>query len=99
MWRAAIAFILVSALATVPWEASGGGNGKDFKVGIIGLDTSHVTAFTKVLNNAKNVDALAGFKVVAAFPGGSPDLAASRDRIEGFTKQLKETHGVEIVAS
>src|SRR5690606_7504575 len=39
-----------------------------------------------------------GAKVVTAFPAGSPDFPASRDRIEGFTKQVREM-GVEIVGS
>jgi hypothetical protein len=69
------------------------------RVGIIGLDTSHVTAFTKILHNPKNEGDLAGFRVVAAFPGGSQDIPASRDRLAGFTKTLRETYGVEIVDS
>jgi predicted dehydrogenase len=69
------------------------------KVGIIGLDTSHVVAFTKVLNNPEAKGDLAGFKVVAAFPGGSPDIESSRTRIEGYTTQLREKMGVEMVDS
>jgi predicted dehydrogenase len=69
------------------------------KIGIIGLDTSHVTAFTKVFNNPKNEGDLAGFRVVAGYPGGSPDVSSSRDRVAGFTKQLRENYGVEIVDS
>src|SRR4051794_31445586 len=72
---------------------------KPLKVGIIGLDTSHVTAFTGILNNAKPKPEFAGVRVVAAFPGGSPDVESSRTRVEGFTKTLKEKHGVEIVDS
>ena len=48
---------------------------KTIRVGIIGLDTSHVVAFTKVLNGAKAQGDLAGVRVVAAYPGGSPDVA------------------------
>jgi predicted dehydrogenase len=69
------------------------------KVGIIGLDTSHVTAFTDLFNKKGNTGALANIRVVAAYPGGSPDLPISADRIEGFTKTLREKHGVEIVGS
>ncbi len=69
------------------------------KVGIIGLDTSHVVAFTKLLNNPKAEGDLAGVRVVAAFPGGSNDIPASRDRVAGFTKELKEKYDVEIVDS
>lgn len=69
------------------------------KAGIIGLDTSHVEAFTKILNNPKNEGPLADVRIVAAFPGGSPDIPSSADRLEGFTKKLRENHGVEIVDS
>jgi hypothetical protein len=51
---------------------------KVIRLGIIGLDTSHVTAFTSYLNNPKNNT---GCKVAAAFPGGSPDFKASADRL------------------
>ncbi|MEZ6092001.1 MAG: gfo/Idh/MocA family oxidoreductase [Pirellulaceae bacterium] len=68
------------------------------KVGIIGLDTSHVIAFTKTMNDPKAEGDLAKMNVTAAFPGGSPDIASSRDRVEGFTNQLRDM-GVEIVDS
>jgi predicted dehydrogenase len=38
-------------------------------------------------------------RVVAAFPAGSPDLPISADRLAGFTKALREKHGVEMVGS
>jgi hypothetical protein len=72
---------------------------KPLKAGIIGLDTSHVVAFTKLLNDPNAKGDLAGVRVVAGFPGGSQDVPASRDRVAGFTKQLKEQYGVEIVDS
>lgn len=71
----------------------------EIRVGIIGLDTSHVAAFTGVLNDPKAEGELQGVKIVAAYPGGSPDIASSRDRVEGFTKELSEKYGVEIVDS
>jgi hypothetical protein len=71
---------------------------KPIKVGIIGLDTSHVIAFTQAMNDKNAEGPLAVVEVVAAFPGGSPDVPASRDRVEGYTKQLREM-GVEIVGS
>jgi len=37
------------------------------KVGIIGLDTSHVIAFTKALNDPSDKDHVAGLRVVAAY--------------------------------
>lgn len=75
---------------------------KPLRVGVVGLDTSHAVAFTKLLNAPDTTggaaDALAGVKVVAAYPGGSKDIASSRDRIEGFTKQIRAL-GVEITDS
>ncbi len=72
---------------------------KPLRVGIIGLDTSHVTAFTGILNNPKVRPELAGARVVAAYPGGSADVEASRTRIKGYTDTLKDKYGVEIVDS
>ena len=68
------------------------------RVGIIGLDTSHSIAFTKILNDSKSGDSFGRYKVVAAFPQGSLDIKSSVDRIEGYTSQIKAM-GVEIVDS
>jgi len=71
---------------------------KPIRAGIIGLDTSHVPAFTKLFNDPKAAGDIAGIRVVAAFPGGSPDLPSSRDRVQGYTEELRKM-GVEIVDS
>jgi len=76
-----------------------GGEDEPIKVGIVGLDTSHVVAFTQLLNDAKSPSYIPGAKVVAAFKGGSPDVESSASRVEGFTKTLQEKWGVEIVDS
>src|SRR5687767_1590243 len=65
------------------------------RAGMIGLDTSHVPAFAKLFNNPKATGELAGIKVVAGYPGGT-DMPASRDRVKGFTEQLRGM-GIEIV--
>lgn len=72
---------------------------RPLRAGIIGLDTSHVTAFTQLLNDPHPRAELAGIRIVAGYPGGSPDIPSSRDRVEGYTKELREKYGVEIVAS
>ncbi|MCP4192934.1 MAG: Gfo/Idh/MocA family oxidoreductase [Planctomycetaceae bacterium] len=64
---------------------------------MIGLDTSHVIAFTKAFNDPEATGDLAEMRVVAGFPGGT-DIPPSRDRVAGFTQQLKEM-GIEIVDS
>ncbi len=67
------------------------------RIGLIGLDTSHAPAFARLLNEPTNADVLSGAHIVAAFPGGSPDVEASHTRIERFTQQVSEEFGVEIV--
>jgi predicted dehydrogenase len=71
---------------------------KPIRIGIIGLDTSHVVAFTKEFNDPKAGGELAGFRIVAGFPGGSPDIESSRSRVQDYANQLKAL-GVEIVPS
>jgi len=68
------------------------------KIGIIGLDTSHVTAFTKELNDPKAPPELAGCRVVAAYPKGSPDIESSISRVPKYVEDEKKM-GVEIVDS
>ena len=48
--------------------------GTPLRVGIISLDTSHVTAFTQILNAPQPRAELAGIRVVAGYPGGSADI-------------------------
>ena len=67
------------------------------KVGIIGLDTSHVIAFTKALNDPTDKDYIPGFRVVAAFKGGSPDMESSWSRVDKYTTELRDKWNVEIV--
>ncbi len=69
------------------------------RAGIIGLDTSHVVAFTQLLNASNPKPELAGVRVVAAYAGGSPDIPSSRDRVAGFTRDLRDKFGVKIVDS
>lgn len=68
----------------------------DLRVGIIGLDTSHVVAFTKALNDPKNKDHVPGARITAAFKGGSPDVKNSATRVDGFTEQLTKEFGVKL---
>lgn len=69
----------------------------EIRVGIIGTDTSHATAFTKVLNDPASPDHIPGARVVAAFKGGSPDIESSIGRVDGYAKELADKWKVEIV--
>ena len=69
------------------------------RVGMIGLDTSHVIAVTNALNNPNAGKDWDGYRVVAAYPTkGSADMKESIGRLAGFTEQVKNK-GVEMVNS
>ncbi len=89
---AAALLIAVSAVANQP-------SPRVWKLGIIGLDTSHSTAFTELLNSGDADDPyVRAFEVVAAYPYGSRTIESSYNRIPGYTEEVKK-HGVEIVGS
>jgi hypothetical protein len=69
----------------------------DLRLGIIGTDTSHVVEFTKLLNDGSVPGHVSGAMVVAAFKGGSQDIPLSRDRIDGFSNELKEKWHIQLV--
>jgi predicted dehydrogenase len=81
----ACASVLGSAAAAEP-----------FRIGMIGLDTSHVTAFTRLINDPQKDY---GCRVVVGYPGGSPDIEASAGRVQKYTNQLRDEYGLEIVDS
>ena len=78
-------FVLTSLLAA----------GADLRLGIIGTDTSHVIAFTRILNDASLPDHVDGARVVAAFKGGSKDVKESATRVDKFAEELKTKWKVE----
>ncbi len=92
MNRNVLLIVLLVVIAIVPFEAQAAE--KVFRLGMIGLDTSHVIAFTKVINRSQVEH---GCKVVVGYSGGSPDIPSSANRVEGFTKQLRDDYGLEIV--
>ena len=62
------------------------------KVGIIGCDTSHTLAFTKIMNVDKP-DFAEGFRVVAAHKWGSRDIVSSTNR---YPKYIVEMRGMGV---
>ncbi len=69
---------------------------KSNRVGIIGLDTSHVDAFVDLFNNADPDSDVAGCPIVAAYPYGSDDIPSSVERVPGYVAQL-QSQGIAIV--
>jgi len=90
MIRAAL-LLTASAFLTFA-EASA----QNIRAGIIGLDTSHVLAFSKTLNETPQKPEVMGCRVVAAYPKGSPDIESSVARVPEYTEKVKAL-GVEIV--
>lgn len=67
------------------------------RVGMIGLDTSHVIAFTEIFQDHRDHADLSEIEIVAGFPGGT-DIPLSRERVADYSAQLSRK-GVEIVSS
>ena len=84
-----IAFVVAAAAALAA--------SAEIKIGIIGLDTSHATAFTRIINTEKPAE-FAGLRVVAAYPWGSKDIVSATNRIPQYTEYVR-TNGVQIVDS
>ncbi len=67
------------------------------KAGIIGCD-AHALPWTKILNDPKATGELADMVVVAAYPGGSPDIPHSMELLKKEVEPISKM-GVEIVDS
>ena len=93
--------LMISWLFCCLWMVSiqSQGTPESLRLGMIGLDSSHVIAFTRILNDTSSPDHVSGGKVVAAFKGGSDDVESSYTRVDKFTEQLSTDFGVEIVDS
>ena len=65
------------------------------RVGMIGLDTSHVPAFTRIINSPSFGNGIEQLRIIAGYPGGT-DLPLSRGRVAAFTQNVREM-GVEIM--
>lgn len=89
----------ITMLLTVSALAQGDhSEGQTLRVGIIGLDTSHVTAFTKSFNEEPANPEMKNCRVVAAYPIGSRTIESSYTRIPQYTAEMKVL-GIEIVDS
>jgi WD40 repeat protein len=71
---------------------------KVLKIGMIGLDTSHCLAFTRILNLKDHKDHIPGCRIIAVYPKGSPDIVSSTSRVPKYTEDIKKLD-VKIVDS
>ena len=96
--RRAVAWLVVIAVVVGCRAVFGQETQRPIRVGIIGLDTIHAVAFTEIFNDPAAAGPLAEVKVVAGYPGGSPDVPKSWDLVNGYTEKLRGM-GIEIVDS
>lgn len=83
--------LLLAAIAAASVAAA------DLRIGIIGTDTSHVMHFTRMLNDKSAADHMPEARVVAAYKGGSRDIASSYTRVDKYAEDLAKQYGVELV--
>lgn len=69
----------------------------DLRLGIVGTDTSHVSAFSKILNDPSSPNHIPGARIVAAYKGGSADVESSYTRVDKYAQELRDKYQVEIV--
>lgn len=96
-WRWAVAWLVGFSAAVA--GASGVSRAADLRLGIVGLDTSHVGSFLQMFNDPRSPDHVPGARIVAAYKGGSPDVEASASRIEGYTRLAVRRYGVRLYPS
>ncbi len=95
MTRRLFALLALASLG-LPSPAPAQGDDAPIRVGMIGLDTSHATAFTTILNNPENGHTA---RVVAGVPQSSPDIESSVSRVDGYVEKLTGEFGVKMYDS
>jgi predicted dehydrogenase len=65
------------------------------RAGMIGLDTSHCNGFAQQFEAHPEY----GVRIVAAYPSFNPDLKSSAERVEGYTRDMRDKHKAKITKS
>jgi len=81
----------VPASSMLPLESTGR------RIGVVGLDSSHGMAFSKLINQAES-NAYHGYKVIAAYPYGSTAILGNSEKIKTFTREAS-AFGLRICTS
>jgi len=71
----------------------------NLRIGIVGTDTSHATAFADIINDESSPDHVPGGQVVAAFKGGSADIESSATRVGKYAEELRTKWHVQFYGS
>lgn len=88
-----VSCVLVGFVASLPPAAIAA---SPVRVGVVGLDNYQAVAYTQLFNNPKAEGDLAGLRVVAAVPLGSPDIQESVEGLPKWKEQIGK-YGVELV--
>ena len=96
--RTPLCIVLLGIVVLAVAAPAFGQDAELIRIGIIGLDTSHVPAFTKSFNQEPAVPEMQNCRVVAAYPYGSRDIESSSSRIPKYTAEVAAM-GVQIVDS
>ncbi|MBO7721731.1 MAG: DUF4838 domain-containing protein [Kiritimatiellae bacterium] len=86
-----IALLAAAAAAAAPTAG-------EIKIGVIGVDTSHATEFTRHINVKRDREIFKDFRVVAAYKYGSRTIPAVTNNYPKYIGQMKEM-GVEMEPS
>ncbi len=95
--RKSFAGSLTFGVGSTAFAMTSASGNQDVKIGMIGLDTSHSIAFTRLINDPENPN-VSGYSVVAAYPYGSRTIESSYSRIPGYIEDMKKM-GIRIVDS
>lgn len=95
--KKALLKLLITTFALFTVQAQAQDKILPIKVGIIGID-AHAPSWTKIINDPKAEGELADMTIVAAFPGGSPDIPQSMELL-AKAREPMEKLGVEMVDS
>lgn len=98
MQRSISSILLSVAVSFLSAASAGAQEQTPLKVGVVGLDNYQAVAFTQLYHDPKAKDDLANIRVVAAYPGGSPDIQESVDSLAKWVPAM-EKFGVAIVDS
>ncbi len=69
------------------------------KLGLIGLDTSHVVAFTELLHDEDHPFHVSVARITSAYSSVSADFEMSYSRVDGFTQRLQDDYRIPILTS